>query len=82
MVYGKPIINTRLPTGVPWVSVHNETGLTVKVNDSSDLAQAIQKLYFNEELVDKLGKGAIARVNNLFSSFVTNKQIYNIYFRD
>jgi len=80
MVYGKPVINTSLPTGVPWVSVDKETGLTVNINDCDHLAQAIRVLYENQELVEKFGENAIRRVDDLFSSNVTNNQIYNLYY--
>ena len=44
MVYGKPVINTSLPTGVPHVSLDGVTGITVPPEDVPALAQAIQKL--------------------------------------
>ncbi len=80
MIYSKPVINTSLPTGVPWVSVNQETGLTVDINDSTQLAKAINELYKNQELVDRLGDGARKRVNTLFSSSITNEQLHNLYF--
>lgn len=82
MVYKKPVINTNLPTGVPWVSVDGETGLSVDVNDPAKLADAIRKLYQNNELLEKLGDKAMKRVDKLFSFDVTNKQIFDLYFGD
>ena len=82
MVYGKPVINTSLPTGVPWVSIHKETGLTVDIKNSNQLAKAIRELYENQEFTSILGGKAIERVDTLFLSSVTNKQLYNLYFGD
>jgi rhamnosyl/mannosyltransferase len=80
MIYSKPVINTDLPTGVPWVSLHQESGLTVKVNDSKELANSIKSLYKDSTLYDNLSEGAKNRVHKLFSSDVTNKQLYKLYF--
>jgi rhamnosyl/mannosyltransferase len=80
MVYGKPVINTNLPTGVPWVSLHNVSGLTVEPSDAFQLARAIEKLYFDEELYKRLSKGALDRFNKYFDSKVTNELLYSIYF--
>ena len=81
MIYGKPVINTNLPTGVPWVSLHNVSGLTVKPFDSKSLSEAIKTLY-NDNLYNKLSEGAKKRVLENFTADITNKKIYNLYFTD
>ncbi|MGB9814110.1 MAG: glycosyltransferase [Thermovenabulum sp.] len=81
MVYGKPVINTNLPTGVPWVSLNDVSGLTVEPSDAFQLARAIEKLYFDEELYKRLSKGALDRFNKYFDSKVTNELLYSIYFK-
>lgn len=68
MILGKPVINTSLPTGVPWVSVHHETGITVPPGDAVSLAAAIETLWSNERLVTEYGTNATARVERLFST--------------
>lgn len=77
MVYGKPVINTKLPSGVPHVSIHGETGLTVPPSDEKALAEAINKLASDKELRETLGKNAAERVQTYFNEKNVIKQIYN-----
>ncbi len=67
MVYGKPVINTNLPSGVPHVSLHGETGLTVEPSDPKALADAIMKLATDKELREEYGKNAAERVKLCFN---------------
>ncbi len=62
MVYGKPVINTSLPTGVPHVSLDGVTGLTVPPGDADALAAALQRLADDPALRARFGKAAAARV--------------------
>ncbi|MBU3026685.1 glycosyltransferase [Zobellia galactanivorans] len=80
MVYGKPVINTNLPTGVPFVSLNNITGLTVEPSNVDELANAIDKLSFNEDLVKSMGANAVERVRSCFSNakiMADLKALYN-----
>ena len=67
MQYGKPVINTNLGTGVNYVSINGETGLTVEPKNSEDLANAINTLLNNDELRLHFGKNARKRVEKLFN---------------
>ena len=62
MIYGKPVINTALSTGVPHVSIDGQTGITVPPKDVKALADAIQKLADSPELRRKYGDNARKRV--------------------
>ena len=62
MASGCPVINTAIPhSGVPWVSRHDETGLTVPVNDPAAFAAAAVRLLTEPGLRDRLAAGARAR---------------------
>ena len=73
MKFGKPVINTNLGTGVNYVSINGETGLTVEPKNSEDLANAINTLLNNDELRLHFGKNARKRVETIFNiSEITN----------
>lgn len=80
MCYGKPIINTNLKSGVPWVARHLQEALTVPPNNISALTKAINKLTIDHELYKKLSEGSAARYQKTFTStaFIkTTRSIYN-----
>lgn len=66
MVYGKPVINTALSTGAPYVSLDGETGLTVPPGDAAALAKAMQKLVDDPALRKQYGAAAARRVETNF----------------
>lgn len=78
MVYSKPVINTSLPTGVPYVSKDGESGITVKPNNADELADAINKLAENPELRERFGKEGYNRVCRYFSNSDILGRIYNV----
>ena len=78
MACGKPVINTALPTGVPYVSLHGKTGLTVPPNDVPALASAIQKLADDAQLREEYGKNAAARVRQEYDPESIMQKIRNV----
>jgi rhamnosyl/mannosyltransferase len=67
MASGCPVINTAiLASGVAWVSRHEETGLTVPVEDAEALAAAARRLIAEPGLRDRLAEGARRRAGTEF----------------
>lgn len=64
MACAKPVVNTALPTAVPEVSLHNETGLTVPPADFASLANAIGRLLGDDALRRRFGENARARIES------------------
>ncbi len=62
MASGCPVINSAIPgSGVSWVSQHNESGLTVAVDDWQALAEAAKRLWHDGELRTRLSRQARQR---------------------
>lgn len=59
MTYGTPVINTNLPSGVPEVSIHGRTGLTVEPGDVQGLKEAM--LWMTEHGAEREAMGIAAR---------------------
>lgn len=79
MAYGKPVINTSLPTGVPWVSLDGETGMTVPPEDSDALKDAIIWMENHKEERIKMGIRARERVKTEFSQEKMLERIITLY---
>lgn len=67
MVCGKPVVNTALDSGVPYVSLDGETGITVPPRDAAALARALETLLADADLRARLGAAGRARAARLFS---------------
>ncbi len=79
MVYGKPVINTSLPTGVPYVSPDGVSGITVPPRDENALAAAIDSLVHDDELRKKYGENAYTLVREKYASEKVLEKISDIY---
>jgi rhamnosyl/mannosyltransferase len=67
MAAGLPVINTSLDSGVPHVSVHGETGLTVQPADPQALAAAINRLLDDSDLRQLFGQAGVRKAKREFS---------------
>jgi glycosyltransferase involved in cell wall biosynthesis len=79
MACSKPVVNTHLPTGVPWVSIHGETGLTVKPRSAEMLADAINSLLSNPAHRLLLGRAARRRVEDEFTTGMMLRRTLEAY---
>lgn len=67
MASSKPVINTNLPTGVPEVSLHEQTGLTVSVGSTEELSAALRRLWQNPAEASTLGEAGHRRALEEFT---------------
>ncbi|MBQ8297143.1 MAG: glycosyltransferase [Ruminococcus sp.] len=78
MVYGKPVINTSLPSGVPHVSLDGQTGITVPPSDAEALSRAINTLAADRKLREIYGNNAAERVKLCFNEKNVIREIYGV----
>jgi hypothetical protein len=64
---GRPVVNTLLSSGVPFVSVDGLTGFSVAPGDSEALAVSLNRLLGNSALRWKFGQEGIRRVKREFT---------------
>jgi rhamnosyl/mannosyltransferase len=79
MACGRPVVNTRLDSGVPFVSRDGESGITVPPADPDALADAVNRLLDDAELRERLGSAARARVEREFSQEAMVKRFLALY---
>jgi rhamnosyl/mannosyltransferase len=80
MACGCPVLNTALPgSGVSWVSRHEETGLTVPVNDPGAFAAAALRLLREPGLRTRLAAAGRARSRREFDHRVMAERSLSLY---
>jgi rhamnosyl/mannosyltransferase len=78
MANGLPVINTKLKSGVPFVSLDSLTGFTVEPQNVSQLKNAILKLMNDPVLYMEYSKNSILR-SKTFSRDTMSKKYLQIY---
>lgn len=79
MACGKPVVNTRLASGVPFVSLDGVTGLTVPPASPEALANAINLLLDDPERRGRYGEAARTRVQQEFSLELMTERTLQLY---
>jgi rhamnosyl/mannosyltransferase len=79
MAAGKPVVNTCLDSGVPFVSLDQVTGLSVPPGDTCALAAAINRLLDDDALRSRFGDAARARAESEFSVEIMKGRILSLY---
>ena len=79
MACGKPVINTDLDSGVPFVSPHGVTGLTVPPANPERLSEAINRLLDDPIHRVELGKAGQRRVEKEFSLALMAERTLQLY---
>ncbi|MEL1252636.1 glycosyltransferase [Flavobacterium sp. DGU38] len=74
MANALPVINTKLDSGVPFVSLNGYSGITVLPNDVDGLRVAIEDIISNKDLYELYSKNALDRV-----SFFSREKMSNAY---
>jgi glycosyltransferase involved in cell wall biosynthesis len=79
MAAGLPVVNTSLDSGVPFVSLAGESGLTVPPGDAPALAAAINRLLDDQGLRQSLGQAGVRRARREFSLDTMLRRTLSLY---
>ena len=79
MACGLPVISTDLPTGVPEVNKHGESGLIVPPADPAALAGAIEALLKDPARRRELGEGGRHRAQTLYRAERMAEDVARVY---
>jgi len=80
MSFGCPIVYTNIPgSGVPWVNVNNETGISVEPKNAKELSNAIMKILNDETLRNRFSQNTITRYNSEFKLELMTERTIHLY---
>jgi glycosyltransferase involved in cell wall biosynthesis len=81
MACAKPVVNTKLRSGVPFVSLDGVTGITVRPRNSVEIANALNRLLDDAALRGRYGDAALNRVNTEFTVGAMVNRTLDVYRR-
>lgn len=76
---GRPVVATRLGTGVEYVNEDGKTGLNVPPKDADALAESVNRLLADEAMRDTMGTYARERVRTTFGAAALARREYELY---
>lgn len=79
MAFGKPVINTRLASGVPYVSIDQVTGLTVGPENVQELADAFIYMAEHPRERKQMGVRARERMKTLYRMDTMLENVKELY---
>lgn len=79
MLASLPIISTNLPTGVPEINRHEETGLIVEPRNPKELAGALRRVLSDDALRERLGRAGRERALEHYTADRMASQVQQIY---
>lgn len=79
MACSKPVVNTQLDSGVPFVSVNGVTGITVPPKDVEALSRALNTLLDDPALRERYGRAGRERIEQEFNLQVMTERTLQIY---
>src|SRR5262249_26227807 len=71
-MFGKPLITAEIGTGTSYVNVDGETGLIVPPSDARALRTAMETVWNDQTLAERLGEQAQAR---FYANFTADKMV-------
>ena len=79
MACGKPVVSTSVPSGVPWVNQHGETGFVVPPGDAAALSVALNRLVAEPDLRRRMGEAGRLRVAEEFTADRMSARAVELY---
>lgn len=78
-MFGRPQISCEIGTGTSFVNAHEESGIVVPPENPDALGRAMSRLLGDSSLADRMGLGARARYERLFSGDALGNAYANLY---
>jgi glycosyltransferase involved in cell wall biosynthesis len=79
MAAGRPVVNTNLPTAVPFIVRHELEGLTVASGDAEAMRTALSRILDDEALAARLGSAGRSRALSEYSLEAFRNSNFTIY---